>query len=151
MATAQGIDMTTVSEIVYTQNGVVFKAPTRARRASGEITMEFVFKAGAVVDVDVLVKKLATAIEKNEVTFSVAIGGKTIEAKRFAAAAVDVDSDGDGAITAQGQAPSSTSGLSDVAIAMIIVSGLLLVVIIALLYIVHNKKNGTSRVTATRV
>merc|ERR1712195_207333 len=49
------------------------------------------------------------------------------------------------------QAPSSTSGLSDLAIAMSIVSGLLCVVIIALLYILHNKKNGTSRVMAMRV
>ena len=54
--------------------------------------MEFVFKAGAVVDVDALVKKLATAIEKNEVKFSVEIDGKKIEAKGFAAAAVDVTS-----------------------------------------------------------
>ena len=94
MAAAQGIDMKDVSEVIYKQNGKVVKAPTastRKRRASGDITVEFVFKAGAVVDVDVLVEKLATAIEKNEVTFSVEIDGKKIEAKGFAAAAVDVD------------------------------------------------------------
>merc|ERR1719272_981175 len=49
------------------------------------------------------------------------------------------------------QAPPSTSGLSDLAIAMIIVLGLLCLIIIALLYILDNKKNGTSRVMAMRV
>ena len=95
MAAAQGIDMTTVSEIIYTQNGIVVKAPTattRNRRASGDITMEFVFKAGAVVDVDALVKGLDAAIKAKTVKFSVEIDGKTIEAKGFAAAAVDVKS-----------------------------------------------------------
>ena len=115
MAAAQGIDMKDVSEIIYKQNGKVVKAPTAStknRRASGDITMEFVFKAGAVVDVDVLVKKLATAIEKNEVKFSVTIGGTKIEAKGFAAAAVDVKS----GIVKSG---ASTTGIATGLIAML--------------------------------
>jgi len=95
MAKAQGIDMKDVSEIIYKQNGKVVKAPTattKNRRASGDITMEFVFKAGATVDVDALVKGLDAAIKAKTVKFSVEIDGKTIEAKGFAAAAVDVKS-----------------------------------------------------------
>ena len=95
MAAAQGIDMKDVSEIIYKQNGKVVKAPTattKNRRASGDITMEFVFKAGATVDVDALVKGLDAAIKAKTVKFSVKIDGKEIEAKGFAAAAVDVAS-----------------------------------------------------------
>ena len=167
MATAQSIDMTTVSEIIYKQNGKVVKAPTattRNRRASGDITMEFVFKAGAVIDVDDLVKKLATAIEKNEVTFSVEIDGKTIGARGFAAAAVDVPTN----VEAEVGGPTSSSSTSSPApqaaptvvapfrpstleIAMFIVSGMLFVIIIALLFVLHGKKGGNNKVTAMRV
>ena len=97
MAAAQGIDMKDVSEIIYKQNGKVVKAPTAStknRRASGDITMEFVFNAGATVDFDGLVKKLDAAIKANTVKFSVTIDGTEIEAKSFAAAAVKVKSAG---------------------------------------------------------
>ena len=67
--------------------------------------MEFVFNAGATVDFDGLVKKLDAAIKANTVKFSVTIDGTEIEAKSFAAAAVEVKSAGFGVYCGEGTLP----------------------------------------------